>query len=82
MNGRTRASAVGALSIALVAGIAGAALAQDPAPNFDAQAGALTLVGYTTPREAYAEIIPLFQATEAGKDVQVDFTRPSQVASR
>ena len=28
--------------------------------------GALTLVAYSTPREAYEEIIPLFQATEAG----------------
>jgi sulfate/thiosulfate-binding protein len=29
----------------------------------------LTLVAYSTPREAYAEIIPLFQKTQAGKDV-------------
>jgi sulfate/thiosulfate-binding protein len=29
----------------------------------------LTLVAYSTPREAYAEIIPAFQKTEAGKDV-------------
>jgi sulfate/thiosulfate-binding protein len=34
--------------------------------------GALTLVGYTTPREAYAEINPLFQATEAGAGVQFE----------
>ena len=44
-------------------------LAQDPAPSFVAAPGAVTLVGYTTPREAYAEIIPLFQATEAGAGV-------------
>jgi sulfate/thiosulfate transport system substrate-binding protein len=29
----------------------------------------LTLVAYSTPREAYAEIIPAFQKTEPGKDV-------------
>ena len=29
----------------------------------------MTLVAYTTPREAYAEMIPLFQATEAGAGV-------------
>jgi sulfate transport system substrate-binding protein len=47
-----------------------ATLAQDAsATPFPATPGALTLVGYTTPREAYAEIIPLFQATEAGANV-------------
>ena len=35
-------------------------------PTFNAQPGAVTLVAYSTPREAYAELIPLFQATEAG----------------
>src|SRR5262245_47780944 len=29
----------------------------------------LSLVAYSTPREAYAKLIPLFQATPAGKDV-------------
>jgi sulfate transport system substrate-binding protein len=49
------------------------ALAQDPSASpFPAAPGALTLVGYTTPREAYAEIIPLFQATEAGANVQFE----------
>ena len=38
----------------------------EPTPTFDAQPGAVTLVAYSTPREAYAELIPLFQATEAG----------------
>ena len=37
-----------------------------PTPTFNAQPGAVTLVAYSTPREAYAELIPLFQATEAG----------------
>jgi sulfate transport system substrate-binding protein len=35
-------------------------------PTFNAEPGAVTLVAYSTPREAYAELIPLFQATEAG----------------
>jgi len=31
----------------------------------------ITLVAYSTPREAFAEIIPAFQKTEAGKGVEV-----------
>jgi sulfate/thiosulfate-binding protein len=38
-------------------------------PTFAAQPGALTLVAYSTPREAYEELIPLFQATPAGAGV-------------
>ena len=30
----------------------------------------VALVAYSTPREAYAELIPAFQKTDAGKDVQ------------
>jgi sulfate transport system substrate-binding protein len=67
----------------LLAGLTSAALlvtvapavtsAQDASPSpFPAAPGALTLVAYTTPREAYAEIIPLFQATEAGTGVQFE----------
>jgi sulfate transport system substrate-binding protein len=38
-----------------------------------AQDGAtLTLVAYSTPREAYEEIIPLFQATEAGQGIEFE----------
>ncbi|CAA9553101.1 MAG: Sulfate and thiosulfate binding protein CysP [uncultured Thermomicrobiales bacterium] len=40
------------------------ALAQDGAT--------LTLVAYSTPREAYEEIIPLFQETEAGAEVEFE----------
>ena len=40
--------------------------APEGTPTFNAQPGAVTLVAYSTPREAYAELIPLFQATEAG----------------
>lgn len=71
MIGSKRASATGALSAALVVALSSTTLAQDatPAPSFAAEPGALTLVAYTTPREAYAEIIPLFQATGAGAGV-------------
>ena len=37
-----------------------------------AQDVTLTLVAYSTPREAYEEIIPLFQATEAGAGVEFE----------
>ncbi|MFN8619344.1 MAG: sulfate ABC transporter substrate-binding protein [Chloroflexota bacterium] len=70
MNGRMRASVVGALTVALVAGVAGAALAQDA--SFEAQPGAVTLVSYSTPREAFEEIIPAFQATDAGAGVEFE----------
>jgi sulfate/thiosulfate-binding protein len=46
------------------------------APLAPIQAGAagttLTLVAYSTPREAYEAIIPKFQATEAGKDIEFE----------
>lgn len=81
MNGWKRASTNGALSAAFVVAFVGSTFAQSPSaraptpapvPSFDATPGAVTLVGYTTPREAYAEIIPLFQATEAGAGVQFE----------
>jgi sulfate/thiosulfate transport system substrate-binding protein len=48
------------------------AWAQDPAASFEAAPGAVTLAAYTTPREVYEEVIPLFQATEAGAGVQFE----------
>lgn len=38
----------------------------------ESQGARLTLVAYSTPREAYEVIIPAFQATEAGADVEFD----------
>ena len=35
-----------------------------------AEAATLTLVAYSTPREAYEALIPRFQATDAGRDVR------------
>jgi sulfate transport system substrate-binding protein len=71
----TRAPALlAATGAILLMALPGAVLAEDatPAPSYETTPGAVTLVGYTTPREAYAEIIPLFQATEAGAGVQFE----------
>lgn len=70
---RRHLSIAGILAAGLTAAIAAGALAQDPtaptAPSFASTPSTLTLVGYTTPREAYAELIPMFQATPAGQGV-------------
>jgi sulfate transport system substrate-binding protein len=68
---------VASVALGSVLAIAGGAVAQDasptpaptPAPSFATTPGAVTLVAYSTPREAYAELIPLFQATPAGQGV-------------
>jgi sulfate/thiosulfate transport system substrate-binding protein len=52
-----------ALLSALVVAAAAGARAQD---------SKLTLVAYSTPREAYAKLIPEFQKTTAGRDVSFD----------
>ena len=70
------------LGAALTAAVPAIGLAQDPEPSFEANPGALTLVAYTTPREAYEEIIPLFQATEAGQGVDVRGVIRSRPATR
>jgi sulfate transport system substrate-binding protein len=56
--------AAAAATPALAAGWPRTASAQDPVT--------LTLVAYSTPREAYEEIIPLFQATLEGANVQFE----------
>jgi sulfate/thiosulfate transport system substrate-binding protein len=56
-----------ALSIAVLA-MAGAAVAAPSAPARSADTE-LRLVPYSTPREAYAQLIPMFEKTAAGKDV-------------
>ena len=59
-----------AASIAAIATMLPAATAaQEPTPGLEAASGTVTLAAYTTPREAYEEIIPLFQATEEGAGV-------------
>jgi sulfate transport system substrate-binding protein len=69
--GRRSLSVVAAGAI-IVGALPIAATAQDAGPSVEALPGTLTLVGYTTPREAYAEIIPMFQATDAGAGVQFE----------
>lgn len=58
-----------AIPILTALGLPQIALAQEATPDFAADPGSVTLAAYTTPREAYEEIIPLFQATEAGTGV-------------
>ncbi len=56
---------------AIGAGLTGVALATTTSPS-STSAGTdteLSLVAYSTPREAYAKLIPMFQKTAAGKDV-------------
>jgi sulfate/thiosulfate transport system substrate-binding protein len=62
-----RRPAAVALSIAVLA-MAGAAAVAPSAPARSADTE-LRLVAYSTPREAYAQLIPIFEKTAAGKDV-------------
>ncbi len=55
-----------AAALAATAGVGSAA----PERSADTK---LSLVAYSTPREAYGKLIPAFQKTEAGEDV--DFTQ-------
>jgi sulfate/thiosulfate transport system substrate-binding protein len=64
-------AAAGALTVFAAALTAALALAagSEPGGTTGASATELSLVAYTTPREAYAKLIPMFQKTAAGKDV-------------
>jgi sulfate/thiosulfate transport system substrate-binding protein len=64
-------SLVGAIVLLAAAGCGG----QDPGQagtGGDGGSAGLSLAAYSTPREAYEEIIPAFQATDAGKNVSFD----------
>jgi sulfate/thiosulfate-binding protein len=68
----TRASwALAAMSLTAAVGLASCG-GTDDASGGDGSAGSLTLVAYSTPQEAYEEIIPAFNATPEGKDVSFD----------
>ena len=54
---------------ALMAVVLGAALTAATTASARSSDVKLNLVAYSTPREAYAKLIPLFQDTAAGKDV-------------
>jgi sulfate/thiosulfate transport system substrate-binding protein len=60
-----------ALTAAIGAALAGVGLAATASPSSPTGAtdAELSLVAYSTPREAYAKLIPMFQKTAAGKDV-------------
>jgi sulfate transport system substrate-binding protein len=63
------AVAVTGLALALVVAACGGS---DSDSGGDGSAGNLTLVAYSTPQEAYEEIIPAFNATPEGKDVSFE----------
>ena len=76
-----RASVAGALSAALVVALTGSTIAQSPSapaptpapvPSFESAPGAVTLVAYSTPREAFEALIDQFKATEAGAGVEFE----------
>ena len=68
---RRRILAFIALAVTAAASLAGAAALGDDA-RAGSQAGKLTLVAYSTPRAAYAELIPAFNKTAAGRDTSFE----------
>ena len=60
------------LALLLAAGVVAQTAAARPAEGTRATETKLTLVAYSTPREAYAQLIPMFQKTAAGKDTSFD----------
>jgi sulfate/thiosulfate transport system substrate-binding protein len=63
-------AAVAVLAMLLVAsGCGGSSTDSDASANSDGSGGKLTLVAYSTPEEAYKELIPAFNKTPEGKGV-------------
>ncbi|MBV9579266.1 MAG: sulfate ABC transporter substrate-binding protein [Chloroflexi bacterium] len=71
------------VGLTLVVALAAAACTSAPSPTAASPAGAppttagvptahLSLVGYSTPQEAYAQLVPAFQQTPAGQGVSID----------
>src|SRR4051795_10400225 len=56
------------LGLAVLSGCGGPA--DGEASGGDGSGGEISLVAYSTPKEAYAELIPAFNKTSAGKDVK------------
>jgi sulfate/thiosulfate transport system substrate-binding protein len=65
-----RPLAIAGLALTMTAALAVGALAQDATNALPT--GPVSLVAYSTPREAYEEIIPLFQGTEAGAGTEFE----------
>ena len=61
--------ALGALGIASLGSGCGGTSSSASSGGGDGSGGKLTLVAYSTPEEAYKELIPAFNATPEGKDV-------------
>ena len=71
MSGSLKQLALAASALALTIGVAACGGSSD-ASGGDGSGGSLTLVAYSTPQEAYEEIIPAFNATPEGKDVSFE----------
>ncbi len=70
---RTRPFRFALVFAALLAALVVAACGDDDSSSSDSGGGGkLTLVAYSTPQEAYEQIIPAFQKTAAGKGVKFD----------
>ena len=62
-----------AVGLAIAAGCGdGDSSSSDTAGGGGGGDSTLTLVGYTTPREVYEEVIPAFQATPAGEGIEFE----------
>jgi sulfate/thiosulfate transport system substrate-binding protein len=74
MRTRTHTATAFAATIAVIlaATLAAVGCGGQSTASSDGGGGKLTLVAYSTPKEAYAEIIPAFQKTAAGKGVSFD----------
>jgi sulfate/thiosulfate transport system substrate-binding protein len=62
--------AIAVLPVALVAGCGGTS--EESSASSDGSGGNLTLVAYSTPEEAYRELIPAFNKTAEGEGVSFD----------
>jgi sulfate/thiosulfate transport system substrate-binding protein len=74
LSGSLKKLAVAVAGLALAIGIAacGGSDSDSSADSGDGSGGSLTLVAYSTPQEAYEEIIPAFNQTPEGKDVSFE----------
>jgi sulfate transport system substrate-binding protein len=69
MVGSLKKLALAALALGLTLGVAACGGSDSGSSGGDGSGGKLTLVAYSTPEEAYGEIIPAFTKTAAGKGV-------------
>lgn len=61
-----------AMAIAVAAGCGGDDASAGTSGDSGGDSSTLTLVGYTTPREVYEQVIPQFQATPAGEGIDFE----------